>query len=338
MINRSISIYISILQVIAYYLGIAIVLTVLATNTLHLLIPTDSFIDSRVFDSDRKLLFFISSVCLIFFTWITELIKGNIIFISPSSLRKNIKLSYFITAIFLASVYRNIYSSSLILMYLTFAITVYLFYMLTPQFVRLFMKYRVRRAGGIIFNSKEMNLSQNFYSKFFLIIFGTLVVISSGLLVIKVAYNNLPNVIAKNIAIRNGFTLASIEPNSLTHAQTVKLKGFNLGWGTQSDPRFRVLSSSGPIPQIIEWTENTITFIAPLHLREGTQYIWAQRPKDPSNKKSTIIKTNAISAQVYSRFDYYPDLGEDKKQRAFKKIKRSLFLNMQKLLDFYSEL
>lgn len=118
--------------------------------------------------------------------------------------------------------------------------------------------------------------------------------------------------------LRNQFYIVSVIPSNTMHAELVTITGYNFGW-PRSDQRWRLRSTSGDlIPQV--WTDTEITFVVPLHLKEGQQYIWIQRPakKDPLASESE--ESNHVPINVLSRFVYYPESGDSILQKIWKRV------------------
>lgn len=129
------------------------------------------------------------------------------------------------------------------------------------------------------------------------------------------------------------FTIMRVIPDKPLHAQKVKIEGFNFGWRSDPQKRYRIMTTDGPIRLIEVWTNEMIEITIPLEFPTGKTKLWLERPGEGSQKNQTV-KSNQVSLKIFSRFSLYPSENDSLIIRAFKKIKRYIYFKFPYLTDF----
>lgn len=129
--------------------------------------------------------------------------------------------------------------------------------------------------------------------------------------------------------LKSRLFITDVTPQTTTLGITQKVKGYNFGW--MLDSRDRLMSEYGPI-DIQLWTNEQITFIVPLHWKEGKVNLWITKyeaDKNPDVKKIS----NKVLLTVESRWSYFPTKEELQSKtllsyftRTIKKLKRTYLL------------
>lgn len=130
-------------------------------------------------------------------------------------------------------------------------------------------------------------------------------------------------------SLRDNLTIMKIHPTRTTLAERVIINGYNFGWKLIEQDR--LISGYGPV--IVEsWTDRQITFVVPLHWKEGFIELWVEKMKDTS-KDARLLKSNKVKLQIMSRWYYYPKESDFRSNpfytywnRIVKKIRRELYL------------
>lgn len=130
-------------------------------------------------------------------------------------------------------------------------------------------------------------------------------------------------------SLRDNLTIMKIAPTKTTLAEKIIINGYNFGWKLINQDR--LVSTYGPV--IVElWTDKQITFVVPLHWKEGFIELWVEKMKDTS-KDARLLKSNKVKLQIMSRWYYYPKESDFRSNpfytywnRIVKKIRRELYL------------
>ena len=130
--------------------------------------------------------------------------------------------------------------------------------------------------------------------------------------------------------IKESTSIVKVTPVKPVVGEEVVLEGFNFGWRT--NPEDALMSDYGQV-SVETWTEQKIDFSIPLDWKEGAVKLWIVRNKT-DNPPFVQYKSNIVSLNIKSRWDYYPtekEFFDDSLQslviKGFKKIRRKIELN-----------
>lgn len=137
------------------------------------------------------------------------------------------------------------------------------------------------------------------------------------------------NYLDYNRKLRENLTIMQVRPTNTTIGEKVVMEGYNFGWRFSKNDE--LMSEYGPI--IVElWKDNEITFIVPLHWKEGMVDVWIERIKG-SLPDAPIIKSNKVGLNILNRWSFYPEENELESKsivsyfsRGIKRLKRTLLL------------
>ncbi len=132
---------------------------------------------------------------------------------------------------------------------------------------------------------------------------------------------------------RKSFIITKIVPKNTIKSEEVVLKGYHFGWNLNR--QYKLISKEGQINDIKLWTDNEIKFTVPLHLKEGKNLIWLEKPESESSD-STILKSNKVSLNIISVWEFYPTqinfenlLYPIQGENFLKRIKKFIFFNLK---------
>jgi len=130
----------------------------------------------------------------------------------------------------------------------------------------------------------------------------------------------------RDIKFRGSLYIKDIHPKQAIYASLLEIRGYNFGWNPSNDRRYKLNSSYGEI-FTNDWTNESIKFAVPLHLKEGQVAVWLERLDNNQNK---ILISNRVSFLLLDRREFYPQEGMNSSiiERGIKKIKRFLFLHV----------
>ncbi len=120
--------------------------------------------------------------------------------------------------------------------------------------------------------------------------------------------------------LKHELYIKEIVPSHSILGEVVTLKGYNFAWKTSND--YNINSTYGTIPTH-KWSDEIIEFNIPLHLKEGLNEIWVEKPVDDSHPKK-IIKSNTVELYLLSRQQFYTTKSDSLNTKIIKKLK--LFL------------
>jgi len=137
-------------------------------------------------------------------------------------------------------------------------------------------------------------------------------------------FSMVVNQLNQEIKFRGSLHIKDVHPKQTIYASLVEIRGYNFGWNPSNDRRYKLNSSYGEI-FTNDWTNESIKFPVPLHLKEGQVAVWLERPDDDQKK---ILISNRVSFLLLDRREFYPQEGMDSPiiERGIKKIKRFLFI------------
>lgn len=155
------------------------------------------------------------------------------------------------------------------------------------------------------------------------------VVSFSAFVLLNIVSTYLSGQVIRNQQTKSQLYIKAVSPSKTAHAETINILGYNFGWRTND--KYKLMNDLGEIP-VSEWTNEKITFVVPLHLKEGLNNLWIQKPDEKDPKK--IILSNKIQMTIVSRFSLYPLEDDPLWKRALKKANRILFFKVKFLNRF----
>lgn len=320
-------------------------------HILRLIKPVEIFIDQKVFNlSYLRFLFFLGLI-LGFIGWIIALVQKQTKIVSPFTQKKEENIAIALTAFFLAVFYNGVFSFAKILQYPIFVLLVLFFYWFIPQLVLFYSTFNLSDLKFLIveidaFRKKRVESGAHLYKKsikigediiytgikklflIFFILFSLLFTIFSFFFLTDIFSDYIKGQTYQENLNRKEFYINKVTPQKALHAQRVKIEGYNFGWKSETDSRYKLMSTDGPIKLIEEWTNERLEFTVPIDLSVGKKQIWIERPTDDPNRQS-VIKSNSLTLDVLSRFVLYPKIDDTTFERVTKRVKRILFFDVK---------
>lgn len=316
------------------------------SHILRLVQPVENYIDPKIFDINYLRFIVFLGFTLGFIGWIIAIIEKQLKLVSPIRESREENVAVALTAFFLAIFYNGLFVGTKFLQYPIFILLFLIFFFFITQLVFFYSSFKLNEFKNLlasIFHFKIQNfridqtlIKESFRKKnvYFipLIILSLVTVLFSFLFVSNIITDYLGGKTFQENLNRKKFHISRIVPDKALHAQRVILEGFNFGWKNETDDRYRLMSSQGPIKLIEEWTNEKIDFTVPIELPAGKKEVWIEKPTDSNIDKSTL-KSNKVTLEVYSRFVVYPEIDDNRLERVIKKIKKFLFLDVQLFND-----
>lgn len=183
---------------------------------------------------------------------------------------------------------------------------------------------------SIEFGKEIIHRGKNYFFLILVILFSLSITAFALLFVSGIIKDYIKGETYKQRQNRKKFFISRVIPQAALHAQRVKIEGYNFGWKSDTDGRYRLLTTDGPVKLIEEWTDERLEFTVPIDLAPGKKKLWIEKPPDDPHNLS-VMKSNEIVFEVYSRFVLYPELDDSKFERLAKKIKKTLFFTFPSL-------
>ncbi len=191
-----------------------------------------------------------------------------------------------------------------------------LFYL--PQLGVFYSTFNFYYLKSLLYSHGKKRLTAKALSRNILIISFTYFIFALVILLVS-------NYLTYKNTLRRSFYITDVNPHQVIYASLVELKGFNFGWKTDDDKGYKLSSKYGEIA-VKDWTDSLVSFDVPLHLKEGPVTVWLEKPKN--EKSNEIFASNKISFMLLDRRELYPQKNADFFERAIKKIRRFMFLNL----------
>lgn len=335
---------------ITQLLSLVIFSYILIAHLLRLIKPSEVYIDQKVFDISYLRFILALAFILGLIGWIIALFEKQVKVVSPLAKNSIELISNGLAAFFLAIFYNGFFSFTKILQYPIFLLLIIFFYFSIPQLVFFYTTINIKDLKTLFYNTflfikknsgdiqisnnknKEVDerlikRSINYILLIIFILFSLSITIFSALFLTKLIKNYIKGDNYQQNLNRKKFYINKVTPQKGLHAQRVKLEGYNFGWKSETDSRYRLMSTDGPIKLIEEWTNERLEFTVPIELPVGKKQIWIEKPTDGSDNK--IMKSNPITLEIFSRFVLYPAIDDSRVDRAIKRVKRVLFFKVQ---------
>ena len=321
---------------IGQWLSLIIFIYIFAAHVIYFIWPSELIVDQKVFSTSYLRLLFFLGFLLGLISWSVSFLEKKLKFVSPLSLGTEEKIIFAASAIFLAIFYNGVFSFLKGLQYALFILLGIFFFIFTPQLINTFLHIRFNDFRSLfqVTYSYRKELLEIFHvillasiRKVTLVIFiiaSIFIILFSYLFISDVVSGYIQGRIYQENIFRKKFSIIKVEPKIATHVQMVKLEGYNFGWKSDRNRRYRVMSDHGQIQPIEEWTNESIKFKVPLYLSPGRKTIWIERPNDDPQRRK-VLKSNSIQLDVISRFIIYPDIYDSKLDRIVKRMKRIIF-------------
>lgn len=341
---------------ILQFLSFSIFCYIFVAHLLRLIRPAEAYIDLRLFDiTYLRFILFIG-----FLTGLTglsvSLLLGQISLVPLSGQKRDEKVIYAITALFMAIFYNGAFGFLKIFQYPLFILLVVFFYFSVPALIQFYLSFNYKEVKSLLDQIYSVLKNKSFkplYDKTFdfdkeltaakkkiktnvipyigfvtFILFTLLISVFSFLFVSQIIKDYIQGNIYKENQLRKRLYIKKILPQKTMHAQKVIIEGYNFGWNPTGDSGYRIMTSEGPIRLIETWTNEQLLFIVSLDIPIGKKEIWVEKPADnPNNKK--VLKSNTVSLDVISRFIIYPDVGDSLLTKISKRIKRVFFTDIK---------
>lgn len=244
--------------------------------------------------------------------------------ISPSNLFRSQRLLFFLISLLLAAFYIDPFpKDNQILFYSAYSILTALFYILIPQLLNFYHQWNFL---GLRYWKDYTQEWQPFRIKRRLVILvGSMLIVSVGIYLIFVTvFRYIKGEIAKENQLRHSTYITEVLPARTTNAERVNLVGYNLGWGNTDDKRYALWVGGEKINQIEIWQDSIIIFTLPLQLQPGPTKVWISIPRDSSQPKTPIIKSNKMDLEIVPRLEYLPAEYDDTQTKLWKKVTTKL--------------
>lgn len=314
--NKVVLFLLEIVKLSTYLISLSLVFFVSVFNILTQLFPDLPFIGNVVnVLPDLK-----TTVLIVLFFggvgWFTSLKMKEVEIISLFKLPRNERVFYAIISVFLGYFFSStvqLLSQYLIISFIMISI-VFVFYL--PQLGAFYLSsnfpyyLKIATLKNIPHNQIRRTLSILILTYFIFILIFSAVIYQLN----------------QDIKFRGSLYIKDMHPKQAIYASLLEIRGYNFGWNPSNDRRYKLNSSYGEI-FTNDWTNESIEFTVPLHLKEGQVTVWLERPDDKQNK---ILLSNRVSFLLLDRREFYPLKGRDSTiiERGIKKIKRFLFLQV----------
>ncbi len=312
--NKIVLFLLEVIKLSTYLISLSLVFIASAFNILTSIFPDLPYIGNVInvlpdLKTTILIVLFLSG-----FGWLTSFKMKEIGIISLSKLPRNERVFYATVSVFLGYFFSSTDQFLSQFLIISFIIISLFFVFYLPQLGAFYLSSKFPYYLKILASKRTLDNQAK----------RVLPILILTAFIFILIFSQIINQLNQEIKFRSGLYINNIHPKQAIYASLLEIRGYNFGWNPSNDHRYKLNSSSGEI-FTNDWTNESITFTAPLHLKEGQVAIWLERPDDNQNK---ILISNRVSFLLLDRREFYPLKGRDSTiiERGIKKIKRLLFL------------